>query len=98
MAAALKMPNNTPGVDGLLQTDLNLASPLAFDRLAQLCNCAEEGKGWPKAVTTARKAFLDKKEDNLDAGGYRGLSMLSKLYLNIRYVVHRFLSSSWFIN
>lgn len=78
--AISKMPDNTPGLDGVRKGDLLILSPLCLDIIADLLNAIEEGAAWPQPCNAVRTAFLSKEEDDLSPQGFRGLAILSKLY------------------
>ena len=76
-------PDNSPGLDGVLATDLEMLSDAALQRLADMLNLIEDGADWPQQMLAGRMAWLDKTdgpEPSLDPLDYRGLAILSKVY------------------
>ena len=76
----IHMPDNTPGLDGIVKGDLLLLSTEALEWLAKFYTAIEQGAKLPEASCAARMAFLSKGEDDLDPKGFRGLSILSCVY------------------
>jgi hypothetical protein len=80
IAAIGAMPDNTPGLDSVVKDDLACSGYEAAGWLARLFMAIEGGAPWPSATLLVRTAFLSKQEDDLSPTGYRGLSILSKIY------------------
>jgi hypothetical protein len=75
--------DNSSGLDGICQADLQILSPLALEWLAAMLNAIERGAKWPEQMLVGRTAWLDKTEGpepSLDPMEYRGLAILSKVY------------------
>ena len=76
-------PDNAPGLDGVLASDLKVLSDKALHWLASMYAAIENGASWPGQTLEARTAWLDKTEGpnpSLDPLEYRGLAILSKVY------------------
>jgi len=76
-------PDNAPGLDGVLASDMELLSELAIQKLVDMLQAIEDGADWPEQTLTGRTAWLDKTdgpETILDPLDFRGLAILSKVY------------------
>ena len=82
-AAILETAENAPGLDGVTAADLQLLSPVAIQKLADMLQAIEDGADWPDQTLAGRTAWLDKTEGpeaSLDPLDFRGLAILSKVY------------------
>ena len=69
------------GLDHWTPADFKVFSPQTFVLLTDLLNTIERGASWPKALQTAKAAFLAKDEDKShDPLAHRILLILSTLY------------------
>ena len=81
--AIQRSPDNAPGLDGVLASDLELLSDVALQRLVDMLEAIEDGAEWPDQTLAGRTAWLDKSdgpEPSLDPLDFRGLTILSKVY------------------
>jgi hypothetical protein len=86
-AAILETAENAPGLDGVSAADLQLLSPVAIQKLADMLQAIEDGADWPDQTLAGRTAWLDKTEGpeaSLDPLDFKGLARLRHLHDWIR--------------